>query len=64
MEASIAAGLPGRIDSQAEAEKLDAEFAELTELVSNPDARRKVIDDELVAALDAEVEAVRSFIQP
>lgn len=33
---------------QAEAEKLDAEFLELTELVSNPDARRKVIDDELV----------------
>jgi DNA gyrase subunit A len=36
------------IELQAEAEKLDAEFTELTELVSNPDARRKVIDDELV----------------
>ena len=36
------------IELQAEAEKLDAEFAELTELVSNPDARRKVIDQELV----------------
>ena len=29
------------IELQAEAEKLDAEFAELTELVSNPDARRR-----------------------
>ncbi len=36
------------IELQAEAEKLDAEFAQLTELVSNPDARRKVIDQELV----------------
>ncbi len=36
------------IELQAEAEKLDAEFAELTELVTNPDARRKVIDKELV----------------
>jgi DNA gyrase subunit A len=36
------------IELQAEAEKLDAEFLELTELVSNPDARRAVIDDELV----------------
>ena len=36
------------VELQAEAEKLDAEFAELTELVSNPDARRKVIDQELV----------------
>lgn len=36
------------IELQAEAEKLDAEFAELTELVSNPDARRVVIDKELV----------------
>ena len=36
------------IELQAEAEKLDAEFLELTELVSNPDARRKVIDNELV----------------
>jgi DNA gyrase subunit A len=36
------------IELQAEADKLDAEFAELTELVSNPDARRKVIDQELV----------------
>ena len=36
------------IELQAEADKLDAEFAELTELVSNPDARRKVIDSELV----------------
>jgi DNA gyrase subunit A len=36
------------IELQAEAEKLDAEFAALTELVSNPDARRKVIDQELV----------------
>ena len=36
------------IELQAEAEKLDAEFAELTELVSNPDARRTVIDRELV----------------
>jgi len=32
---------------QAEAEKLDAEFEVLTELVSNPDARRKVINAEL-----------------
>lgn len=37
------------IELQAEADKLDAEFAELTELVSNPDARRTVIDRELVA---------------
>jgi DNA gyrase subunit A len=36
------------IELQAEAEKLDAEFLELTELVSNPDARRAVIDNELV----------------
>ena len=36
------------IELQAEAEKLDAEFLELTELVANPDARRKVIDKELV----------------
>ncbi|HET7739875.1 MAG TPA: DNA gyrase subunit A, partial [Mycobacterium sp.] len=36
------------IELQAEADKLDAEFAALTELVSNPDARRKVIDQELV----------------
>ena len=36
------------IELQAEADKLDAEFAELTELVTNPDARRKVIDKELV----------------
>ncbi|OMC29968.1 topoisomerase IV [Mycobacterium sp. GA-1841] len=36
------------IELQAEADKLDAEFAELTELVANPDARRKVIDEELV----------------
>jgi DNA gyrase subunit A len=36
------------IELQAEAEKLDAEFLELTELVSNPDARRVVIDNELV----------------
>jgi DNA gyrase subunit A len=36
------------IELQAEADKLDAEFAELTELVSNPDARRAVIDKELV----------------
>ncbi len=37
------------IELRAEAEKLDAEFADLTELVSNPpDARRKVIDEELV----------------
>jgi DNA gyrase subunit A len=36
------------IELQAEAEKLDAEFSELTELVSNPEARRKVIDQELV----------------
>ncbi|MGH3583508.1 MAG: DNA gyrase subunit A, partial [Mycobacterium sp.] len=35
------------IELQAEADKLDAEFAELTELVSNPDARRVVIDNEL-----------------
>lgn len=32
----------------AEADKLDAEFAELTELVSSPSARRKVIDAELL----------------
>ncbi len=36
------------IELRAEAEKLDAEFLELTELVSNPDARRVVIDKELV----------------
>ena len=36
------------IELQAEAEKLDAEILELTELVANPDARRKVIDRELV----------------
>ncbi|HEX2212098.1 MAG TPA: DNA gyrase subunit A, partial [Mycobacterium sp.] len=36
------------IELQAEAEKLDAEFAELTELVSNPEARQAVIDKELV----------------
>lgn len=36
------------IELQAEADKLDAEFAELTELVTNPDARRVVIDKELV----------------
>lgn len=36
------------IELQAEAEKLDAEYAELTELVTNPDARRVVIDKELV----------------
>jgi DNA gyrase subunit A len=36
------------IELQAEADKLDAEFIELTELVTNPDARRKVIDRELV----------------
>ncbi len=36
------------IELQAEADKLDAEFLELTELVTNPDARRKVIDKELV----------------
>jgi DNA gyrase subunit A len=36
------------IELQAEAERLDAEFAELTELVGNPDARRVVIDKELV----------------
>jgi DNA gyrase subunit A len=36
------------IELQVEAEKLDEEFAELSELVSNPDARRKVIDTELV----------------
>lgn len=32
-----------------EADKLDAEFAELTELVASPDARRAVIDAELVS---------------
>ena len=36
------------IELQAEADKLDAEFVQLTELVSNPDARRVVIDQELV----------------
>ncbi|MGE2732749.1 DNA gyrase subunit A [Mycolicibacterium vaccae] len=36
------------IELQAEAERLDAEFAELTELVSNPEARQAVIDKELV----------------
>jgi DNA gyrase subunit A len=36
------------IELQAEADKLDAEFLELTEMVSDPDARRKVIDRELV----------------
>ncbi|MET0900199.1 MAG: DNA gyrase subunit A [Mycobacterium sp.] len=35
------------IELRAEAEKLDAEFAELTELVSNPAARRTVINKEL-----------------
>lgn len=37
------------LELAAEAEKLDAEFAELTELVASPDARRTVIDAELVA---------------
>ena len=32
----------------ATSEKLDAEFLALTALVSNPEARRAVIDDELV----------------
>ncbi len=32
---------------QTEADKLDAEFAELTELVASPEARRAVIDTEL-----------------
>lgn len=36
------------IELQAEAEKLDAEFAELNDLVTNPESRRKVIDKELV----------------
>lgn len=36
------------IELQAEAEKLDEEFAALTELVTNPDARKAVIDKELV----------------
>jgi DNA gyrase subunit A len=36
------------IELQAEAQKLDAEFLELTELVANPDARRAVIDNELI----------------
>ncbi|MGV0871492.1 DNA gyrase subunit A [Mycolicibacterium sp. XJ879] len=36
------------IELRAEAERLDQEFVDLTELVSNPDARRKVIDKELV----------------
>ncbi|MGE2738018.1 DNA gyrase subunit A [Mycolicibacterium vaccae] len=36
------------IELQAEAERLDAEFAQLTELVSNPEARQAVIDKELV----------------
>lgn len=35
------------IELRAEAERLDAEFAALTELVSNPNARRKVINNEL-----------------
>lgn len=35
------------IELRAEAEKLDAEFEQLTELVASPDARRKVIDAEL-----------------
>ena len=37
------------IELRAEADKLDAEFAELTELVASPEARRAVIDAELVA---------------
>ncbi|KUH70832.1 topoisomerase IV [Mycolicibacterium novocastrense] len=36
------------IELQAEAERLDAEFAQLTELVSDPEARKAVIDKELV----------------
>ncbi|BBX19468.1 topoisomerase IV [Mycolicibacterium duvalii] len=36
------------IELQKEAERLDAEFTELTELVANPDARKAVIDKELV----------------
>ncbi|UUO02015.1 topoisomerase IV [Mycolicibacterium novocastrense] len=36
------------IELQAEAERLDAEFAQLTELVSDPEARKSVIDKELV----------------
>jgi DNA gyrase subunit A len=36
------------IELSAEAEKLDAEFSRLTELVASPEARRVVIDAELV----------------
>lgn len=36
------------IELRAEADKLDAEFAALTELVASPEARRAVIDAELV----------------
>lgn len=37
------------IELRAEADKLDAEFAELTELVTSPEKRRTVIDAELAA---------------
>ncbi len=37
------------IELRTEADKLDAEFAELTELVASPQARRAVIDAELAA---------------
>ncbi|MDQ1248848.1 MAG: gyrase subunit, partial [Actinomycetota bacterium] len=36
------------IELRTEADKLDAEFAQLTELLSSPDARKKLIDAELV----------------
>ena len=37
------------LELRTEADKLDAEFAELTELVASPERRRAVIDTELVA---------------
>lgn len=36
------------IELRTEADKLDAEFAQLTELLSSPEARKKLIDAELV----------------
>lgn len=36
------------IELRTEADKLDAEYAQLTELLSSPDARKKLIDAELV----------------
>lgn len=47
------------IELRAEADKLDAEHAHLTELLSSPDARKKLIDAELVET--AELFAGKEF---